>query len=297
MKLVYLGTPEMAVPPLRALHVAGHEIVLVVTGMDKRRGRRGAPSPNPVKAAALELGLAVAHDPDEVIGLDADLGVVVAYGRLIRPHQLAALDMVNLHFSLLPRWRGAAPVERALLEGDERTGVCLMAVEEGLDTGCVYRRAEVPIGPATTAAELRATLVGVGTDLLVQALADGLDDCEPQSSEGVTHAAKLSPADLELDWSRPAAMLSRVVRVGGAWSTLDGARLKVHAAEVVDEDDLDATERAVAPGTVFEDHGRPSVRCGGGALVLREVQPAGKGAMAARDWANGARPVGRRLGS
>lgn len=297
MRLVYLGTPEMAVPPLRALHAAGHEIVLVVTGVDKRRGRRGAPSPNPVKTAALELGLAVAHDPDEVVGLDADLGVVVAYGRLIRPHQLAALDMVNLHFSLLPRWRGAAPVERALLGGDERTGVCLMAVEEGLDTGCVYRRAEVPIGTATTAAELRSTLVRVGTDLLVGALADGLGDCEPQSAEGITHAAKLSPADLELDWTRPAAELSRVVRVGGAWSTLDGARLKVHAAEVIDDDDLEAAERASAPGTVVEHQGRPAVRCGGGGLVLDDVQPAGKGSMPARDWANGARPVGRRLGS
>ncbi len=297
MKLVYLGTPEMAVPPLRALHAAGHEIVLVVTGVDKRRGRRGAPAPNPVKAAALELGLAVAHDPDEVIGLDADLGVVVAYGRLIRPHQLAALEMVNLHFSLLPRWRGAAPVERALLEGDDRTGVCLMAVEEGLDTGCVYRRAEVPIGADTTAAELRSTLVRVGTDLLVRALADGLGDCAPQPAEGVTHAAKLSPADLELDWSRSAVVLSRTVRVGGAWSTLEGARLKVHAAEVVADEELDATERAVEPGTVVEHHGRPTVRCGGGALVLRDVQPAGKAPMAARDWANGARPVGRRLGS
>jgi methionyl-tRNA formyltransferase len=297
MRLVYFGTPEMAVPPLRALHAAGHEVVLVVTGVDKRRGRRGAPSPNPVKVAALELGLPVAHDPDEVLGLDADLGVVVAYGRLIRPHQLAALDMVNLHFSLLPRWRGAAPVERALLEGDDRTGVCLMAVEEGLDTGCVYRRVEVPIGPATTAAELRATLVDVGTDLLVRALAEGLGACEPQPDQGITHAAKLSSADLQLDWARPAPELSRVVRVGGAWSTLDGARIKVHAARVVDDDDLDATGRAVQPGTVFEDHDRPAVRCGGGALVLQEVQPAGKATMGARDWANGARPVGRRLGS
>ncbi|MFN7151021.1 MAG: methionyl-tRNA formyltransferase, partial [Microthrixaceae bacterium] len=189
------------------------------------------------------------------------------------------------------------PVERALLAGDERTGVCLMAVEEGLDTGCVYRRTEVPIGPSTTAVELRSTLVQVGTDLLVRALAEGLGACEPQPAEGVTHAAKLSPADLELDWSRPAPSLSRVVRVGGAWSTLEGDRLKVHAAEVVVDEDLDATERAVEPGIVVEHHGRPTVRCGGGALVLQDVQPAGKAAMDARDWANGARPVGRRLGS
>jgi methionyl-tRNA formyltransferase len=297
VRLVYFGTPQMAVPPLRALHAAGHQIVLVVTGVDKRRGRRGTPAPNPVKAAALELGLPIAHDPDEALGLDADLGVVVAYGRLIRPHQLAALDMVNLHFSLLPRWRGAAPVERALLAGDERTGVCLMAVEEGLDTGCVYRRAEVPIGPSTTAAELRSTLVEVGTDLLVRALDEGLGDCTAQASDGVTHAAKLSSADLELDWSRHATELLRVVHVGGAWTTLDGARLKVHAAQVLAEDDLDTTARGAEPAVVVEHDGRPAVRCGGGALLLDDVQPAGKAAMSARDWANGARPVGRRLGS
>jgi len=140
VRLVYLGTPDMAVPPLRALHDAGHDIALVVSGADKRRGRGGATSPSPVKAVALELGLPVTADPDDVLAVAADLGVVVAYGRIIRPHVLAHLPMVNLHFSLLPRWRGAAPVERAILAGDDRTGVCVMAVEETLDTGGVYAR-------------------------------------------------------------------------------------------------------------------------------------------------------------
>ncbi len=174
MRLVYLGTPEMAVPPLRALVEAGHDVVLVVTRDDKRRGRGSGTSPSPVKAAALELGLPVSHSVDDCLAAvtegGAELGVVVAFGQIIKPHVLAVLPMVNLHFSLLPRWRGAAPVERALLAGDEVTGVCVMALEEGLDTGGVYARREVPIGPETTAAELRTELVDVGTELLVETL-------------------------------------------------------------------------------------------------------------------------------
>ena len=153
----FLGTPEMAVPPLRALVDAGHEVVLVVTRADRRRGRGSALTPSPVKAAATRArppGHRRHRRPRSAI--DAELGVVVAYGRIIKPHVLAALPMVNVHFSLLPRWRGAAPVERALLAGDDVTGVCIMDVEEGLDTGGVYARREVPIGPTTTADELRA---------------------------------------------------------------------------------------------------------------------------------------------
>ena len=129
-RLVYLGSPEAAVAPLRALHAAGHDIVLVVSQPDRRRGRGGAMSPSPVKAAALELGVPVTERIDDVVESGAELGVVVAYGRLIRPHVLAAVPMVNLHFSLLPRWRGAAPVERAILAGDTVTGVCVMDVAD-----------------------------------------------------------------------------------------------------------------------------------------------------------------------
>jgi methionyl-tRNA formyltransferase len=264
VKLVYLGTPDMAVPPLQAIVEAGHDVVLVVTRPDTRRGRGTTVSPSPVKAAASELGLPVTHTVDDVLDAGAELGVVVAFGQIIRPHVLAAMPMVNLHFSLLPRWRGAAPVERALLAGDEVTGVCLMAVEKGLDTGGVYARAEVPIGPETTAAELRHELVEVGTDLLVRALARPLEEWigrpEPQQGE-VTHAAKLAAADVEVDWDRPAAEIHRLIRVGGAWTTFRGKRLKITEARLVD-----------------------------GALRPVIVQPEGKAPMPFDAWRNGARP-------
>ncbi|MEL7157438.1 MAG: methionyl-tRNA formyltransferase, partial [Actinomycetota bacterium] len=197
-RLVYLGTPDMAVPPLQALHEAGFDIALVVTRIDKRRGRGSGTSPSPVKAAALELGLPVSHDLDEATSVGADLGVVVAYGRLIPVAVLARLAMVNIHFSLLPRWRGAAPVERALLAGDEITGVCLMEVAEGLDTGAVYARRELTIGDDDLAT-LQARLVDVGAELLVEELGRGLAPPTPQQGEP-THAAKLTTDDLRLDF-------------------------------------------------------------------------------------------------
>jgi methionyl-tRNA formyltransferase len=262
VRLAFLGTPSMAVPTLRALVGAGHDVALVVSRPDAKRGRGGARTPSPVKAAALELGLPVSEVVDDVLALDppAELGVVVAYGRIIRPHVLDALPMVNLHFSLLPRWRGAAPVERALLAGDEVTGVCVMAVEEGLDTGGVYARAEVPIGPEETADELRARLVEVGTALLVDALASGLGQPAPQVGEPV-YAEKVDPAELRIDWSRPPVEIHRLVRLGGAWTTHEGRRLKVWRS-------------SLAPD---------------GSLELLEVQPEGKARMPFGAWANGAR--------
>ena len=269
MKLIYLGTPEMAVPPLRALVAAGHEVVLVVTRIDKRRGRGSAVSPSPVKAAALELGLAVSHDVDDAVAAvqehGAELGVVVAFGQIIKPHVLDVLPMVNLHFSLLPRWRGAAPVERALLAGDEVTGVCVMALEEGLDTGGVYARREVPIGPETTAAELRQQLVDVGTQLLVDTLAERLGEPEPQAGE-VTHAAKFAPGDFEIDWTRSPQDIHRLIRVGGAWTTFRDKRLKITAARLVD-----------------------------GVVRPETVQPEGKAPMSFDAWRNGARPAADEL--
>ncbi len=229
MRLVFLGTPALAVPPLRALVDAGHDVVLVVTGGDRRRGRGSATSPSPVKAAAEELGLRVSHDIDDVLAVDAELGVVVAYGRIIRPHVLAALPMINMHFSLLPRWRGAAPVERALLAGDTVTGVDIMAVEAALDSGPIYARRTVPIGERATVADLRAALVEAGTDLLIETLSGPLPAPRPQEGEPTT-APKIDPAELRLDWSRPAVELDRWVRVGGAWTTFRDRRLKVVAA-------------------------------------------------------------------
>ncbi len=285
MRLVYLGTPEMAVPPLRALVAAGHDVALAITRADRRRGRGGATSPSPVKAAAVELGVPVSHDVDDVLAAGAELGVVVAFGRIIKPHVLAALPMVNVHFSLLPRWRGAAPVERALLAGDTETGVCIMDVEEGLDTGGVHARAVVPIGPRATAEELRTELVDVGTELLVDVLSRPLGPSTPQAGES-TYADKIDPAELELDWTRPAAELDRWVRVGGAWTTFRGRRLKVVAAE--------PGPRSAAPGELAGD----AVGAGRGSLRLLTVQPEGKAPMRWRDFANGAHPQdGERLGA
>lgn len=261
MRLVYLGTPDMAVPPLEALVTAGHEVALVVTGVDKRRGRGGGTSPNPVKAAALALDIPVSHDVDDAIGTGADLGVVVAYGRIIRPHVLAALEMINLHFSLLPRWRGAAPVERAVLAGDEMTGVCVMAVEAGLDTGGVHARVDVPIGRHVTADDLRSTLVAAGTTLLIDTLATGLEAARPQIGTP-TYAAKITPDELRIDWSRPAIEIDRLIRIGGAWTTFRDVRVKIHAADLVD-----------------------------GRLVPRVVQPEGRPRLPYEDWRNGARPT------
>jgi methionyl-tRNA formyltransferase len=258
VRLAFLGTPAMAVPPLRALVEAGHDVAIVVTGADKRRGRGAVTSPSPVKAAALDLGLRVGHEVDEVTGVGAELGVVVAYGRIIRPHVLAVLPMVNLHFSLLPRWRGAAPVERALLAGDEMTGVCVMAVEAGLDTGGVHARVDVPIGPTVTADELRGTLVEVGTRLLVETLDRPLDTPSPQLGTP-TYAAKIDPAELRIDWSSPAFVIDRLVRLGGAWTTFRGRRVKVHAAELA-----------------------------GGSVVPTVVQPEGRARLSFADWRNGA---------
>jgi methionyl-tRNA formyltransferase len=262
MRLAFLGTPAVAVPSLEALVDAGHDVALAVTRPDARRGRGGARSPSPVKEAATRLGIPVTHDVDDVLELQppAELGVVVAFGRIIKPHVLARLPMVNLHFSLLPRWRGAAPVERAILAGDATTGVCVMDVEEGLDTGGIYRCVEVTVDGDETADTLRSRLAALGARLLVDALAEGLGSPTPQDGAAV-YAAKVEPDELRIDWSRPADDIHRLVRVGGAWTTHRGRRLKVWRTTVDDD----------------------------GELVLDVVQPEGKGRMAWQDWANGAR--------
>jgi methionyl-tRNA formyltransferase len=278
-RLAFLGTPELAVTPLRALVAAGFDVAIVVSQPDRRRGRGSALSPSPVKAAAQDLGLRVTDDVDDLLTAGVDLGVVVAFGRLIRPHVLAAVPMVNLHFSQLPRWRGAAPVERAILAGDDRTGVDLMVVEEGLDTGGIYARAEVPIGPDDTLEELRDRLVEVGTTLLVEHLSAGLGTPVPQVGEPV-YAAKLDPAELAIDWDGPAVDVHRLVRLGGAWTTHGGRRLKVWRTHVPPLGD------------------GPVVPAADGPVELVEVQPEGKARMDAAAWANGAHwTAGDRLGT
>jgi methionyl-tRNA formyltransferase len=268
-RLVFLGTPEFATVPLRALVDAGWDVVLVVSQPDKRRGRGGGLMPSPVKRAALDLGLPVSDRVDDVLDTGADLGLVAAFGRLIKPHVLERLPLVNLHFSLLPRWRGAAPVERAILAGDERTGVDLMVIEEGLDTGGVYARSEAAIGPDETADELRARLTALGTELLLANLRDGLPEPTPQRGEP-TYANKIDPAELQIDWGRPAVDIHRLVRIGGAWTTHRGHRLKVWRT-------------ALAPGGP----GDVAVPAGDGPIQLVEVQPEGGRRMPARAWANG----------
>jgi len=284
-RLVFLGTPTEAVPFLEALAEAGFDVALAVTRPDKRRGRRAAPSPSPVKAAALSLGIPFSSDVNDVLAVGADLGVVVAFGQIIKPHVLDRLAMVNVHFSLLPRWRGAAPVERAVLAGDGTTGVCLMEVAEGLDTGRVYRRVEVPIAPDATAASLRTDLVDVAVPMLVEAMRDGLGSAEPQQGEPV-YAAKITRDELRLDWEEPAEFLDRQVRVGGAWTTWRGKTLKIWSAQLAEGSQPSGALDGALVGT------------GDGQLRLLEVQAEGKSRQAAEDWLRGARPTpGDRLGS
>ena len=233
-----------------------------------------------MKAAALAHGLRVTHDLADIAQVEADLGVVVAYGQILRRPLLERLPMVNLHFSLLPRWRGAAPVERAILAGDSKTGVCVMAVEETLDTGAVYARVELAIRRTSTAAELSGQLSAIGAELLASTLKAGLGTPEPQVGE-VTYAAKIGPDDLHLDWKLPAVELERVVRVGGAFTSRAGHRLKVHAARAWPTD-----EAAGPAGTLIGDR----VSTSQGTLQLIDVQPEGRSRVSFADWARGARP-------
>ena len=289
-RLVYMGTPGLAVPTLRALHDAGHEIVLVVTRVDKKRGRGGKLSPSPVKAAALELGLKVSHDPNDAINSGAELGVVVAYGRLISAEVLEAVPMLNLHFSLLPRWRGAAPVERALLEGDEVTGVCVMGLEETLDTGPIFAQIELPIEPEATLESLRAELVAKGTDLLIETLDAELPEPVAQDGEPV-YANKITSETLKLDFTKSAAELERVVRLGRAWTEFLGRRLGVWNVRVLSDHD---PSPSLEPGEITA---AGLVGTGDGVIQLVEVQPESKRRMDAIAWLNGAQPEpGQRLG-
>ena len=281
-RLVYLGTPALAAEPLRALVAVGFDVPLVITRIDKRRGRGSELAPSPVKAAAVELGIPVSHQVEDALTVGADLGVVVAFGQLIRPHVLAVLPMVNLHFSLLPRWRGAAPMERALLAGDTETGVGLMQLEEGLDTGPLFGEVRVSIRPDDTGDSLRETLTAVGSDLLVRSLVDGLGTPRPQKGEPL-YAAKLSINDLRIRWAESVEVIDRQIRLGGAWTTADGRRLKVISAARVD-DEVGADDPVGVPGQLTG----AVVQTGDGSLRLETVRPEGKGAMPAKDWLNGA---------
>ncbi len=261
MKLAFLGSPDVAVAPLRAIVEAGHEVIVVVTQPDRRRGRGAQLVPTPVKGAAVELGIDVIHDSGALTELadEVELGVVVAFGQMIKASVLAAVPMVNLHFSLLPRWRGAAPVERALLAGDSQTGVCVMGVVEELDAGPVYRSQTVSIDSTVTANQLRLQLCSVGIDLLLDALEHGLGEPTAQTGE-ITYAAKITPEDLRIDWGREPLEIHRQIRVGNAWTTFEGRRIKILSADLVDD-----------------------------SLRIGRVQPEGRGPMDYGAWKRGVR--------
>lgn len=288
-RIVYLGTPDMAVPPLRALVTAGVDVALVITRIDKRRGRGSATSPSPVKAAAQQLGLRVSHDLSDATAVGADLGVVVAYGRIIPMSVLSQLPMINVHFSLLPRWRGAAPVERALMAGDAETGICIMRVEEGLDTGEVYERVVVPIRPDHTLTTLRHELVDAAIAPLVRAVTQG---CGPGSVQSgvVTHAAKIDPREMRVRWDVDARQVVALSRLETAWFEYAGKRIRMSKAELVT---TSSGGVGASPGQVLEvRHDGVLVRCGEGVVLVTAVQPEGRSSMSASAWANGARLSG-----
>jgi len=227
--VVFLGTPEAAVPSLSAVVDAGHQVRLVVSQPDRRRGRGASLAASPVKREAQRLGLATTDQLADVLDAGAALGVVVAFGKIVPQLILDRLPMVNVHFSLLPRWRGAAPVERAILSGDPVTGVCLMRLEAGLDTGPVLDRVETPVAPEEHVGELTERLARLGADLLVQALARGVDTWGGgMLQEGEpTYAAKIAPGELEIDWRQPVEQVLRQVRLDRAYTTFRGQRLRV----------------------------------------------------------------------
>ncbi len=283
---------------------AGHDVRLVVTQPDRRRGRGSSLSPSPVKNAAMEMGLDVSTELSSALEPDFELGVVVAYGALITRQLLDKALFVNLHFSLLPRWRGAAPVERAILAGDSETGVCLMALEEGLDTGPIFGTRRVDIGSAETAIELKHRLASLGSEMLVDALQNGVSGLGrpiPQIGNP-TWAAKITPEELRIDWTRPASEIDRLVKVGRAWTTFSGERLVVARAALPP---LAHTSQQSSTSSGTNDAGVPIldvsgdlgpgalipkgnwVICGDGVLKLVEVQPENKKRMAAKDWLNG----------
>ena len=299
-RVIFFGTPEIAVGPLRALVEAGFAVDLVVTGVDKRRGRGSETSPSPVKQAAIELQIPVTHDVADAIALvtssgaisaGRSIGVVVAYGHIISADALHVLPMINIHYSLLPRWRGAAPVERALLAGDEQTGVCIMQVVEQLDAGDILQSATTQILPTDTTSSLRARLGEIAIPLLIDVLSNGATAAQTQRGDVVV-AAKITQADLEIDWSKPAVVVDRQVRVGGAFTFFNGKRFKIHSLIVSAEIFISES------GNMVVVNDRVLVACGQGVVELVEVQPEGKPRISAEDWKKGARlDAQSRLGS
>ena len=297
MRIVFFGTPEFAVDSLRALLRERFTVAGVVTQPDKPQGRsRSTLVPPPVKTAALEAGLPVLQ-PAKPVGdlflaglrrLEPDLGVVVAYGHILRREVLDApvRGMINVHASLLPRFRGAAPIQHALLAGDRETGISIMRMEEGLDSGPVLHRLTTPIGDDETGGSLTTKLAELGASALVEAvslLSAGSVTPQAQDDSRATYAPKISRDTARLDWSRDSAALERQIRafdpVPGAWTTLDGALVKLFGA-------MPAVGSG-HPGTVLAASDRLVIAGGSGAIAVREVQPAGRNRLAVEDWVRG----------
>jgi len=291
MRIIFMGSPDFAVPTLDALVDAGHEVVAAYTQPPRPAGRGKSKRPTPVEERAGELGIEV-RSPKSLKGeaeqeafaeLEADVSVVAAYGLILPQPILDApmLGCLNVHGSLLPRWRGAAPVQRAIMAGDEATGVTIMQMEAGLDTGPMLLKRALEIEDRN-AAQLTEELAKLGAAMMVEVLAD-LPEFEPieQPDDGVTYAAKISKEEARIDWSRPAAELVRQVQglapFPGAWFEANGERIKLLAADV-------ASGRG-APGEVIDD--RLTIGCGNGALRPTQVQRAGKGVMSAEELLRG----------
>jgi methionyl-tRNA formyltransferase len=282
MRLAFLGTPEPAVVTLRALVSAGHDIVIVITRPDRRRGRGSELSASPVKAAAQELGLRVGHRLADLDDLDVERAIVVAYGAMIPRALLEQLPMLNVHFSLLPRWRGAAPVERAILAGDLETGVSVMTLDEGLDTGPVHLERRVSVGEKTSS-ELLNELALVGADALLEVLASPELLSSPSAQVGEpTYAQKFTPEIFHLSPTMSRELLLRTVRLGRAFILVSERRLRITAASAVDGPDL-------APGLIGIRDGHLAIGLTEGAVELETVQQEGSRSMEARDWWAGAR--------
>jgi methionyl-tRNA formyltransferase len=316
LRIAFLGTPDVAVPALQTLLDADDvEVAVVVTNPDRPRGRSKRPVPPPVKVAAEAAGVPVwqPEKPIEVVddlaALDLDACAVVAYGALLPRRVLAAggRGFVNLHFSLLPRWRGAAPVQHALRAGDRVTGVTTFVLDQGMDTGPVLRTAEVAIDPDESAGELLDRLAVLGAPVLLAALRDLVAGVEPtpQPDEGATLAPKISRDDVRIDLTAPAREVADLVRSAdpapGAHTTFRGQPLKVFRVRPVPAEELPVAEDGAArsaPGTIVAvDKRSVVVACGEGGVRLLAVQPAGRSRVDGAAFVNGARPeVGERLG-
>jgi methionyl-tRNA formyltransferase len=304
LRLAFAGTPEFAVPTLRALAASHHTLVGVLTQPDRPAGRGRALRASPIKRVAEELQLPLAQPPRLRTEADwaplaqwrCDALIVVAYGLILPPPVLALprLGCINIHASLLPRWRGAAPIARAILAGDAQTGVSIMQLEAGLDTGPVFAERIVPIGASTNAAQLQDTLATLGAQALLETL-DGLAascvTAHPQPTTGVSYAPKIDKAEARIDWQQDAAQICRQVRAFNPWPVAE-THWQQQQLRIWDAQDAAAAAGPgrpdAAPGSLIGlDHGRLLVRCGQGVLAITRLQLAGRRAVSAAEFAAG----------